>query len=83
MAKRYINVAYKDREMAKRLGARWDPSVKRWYCPAGSALAKVYSWRKASGSPMSVMGEPSVSGSVAAAGSRRTGTGDAQLSFLA
>ena len=45
--KRYINVAYKDREMAKRLGARWDPSVKRWYCPPGSALAKVYSWRKA------------------------------------
>jgi hypothetical protein len=48
MTKRYINVAYKDREMAKRLGARWDASVKRWYCPPGSALAKVYSWRKAS-----------------------------------
>lgn len=45
MMKRYINVAYKDRDMAKRLGARWDPSVKRWYCPAGSALAKAYSWR--------------------------------------
>ncbi|GLQ20456.1 DUF5710 domain-containing protein [Algimonas porphyrae] len=48
MTKRYINVAYKDREMAKRLGARWDASVKRWYCPPGSALAKVYSWRQAS-----------------------------------
>ncbi len=49
MSKRYINVAYKDREMAKRLGARWDASVRRWYCPPGSALAKVYSWRKSSG----------------------------------
>ena len=48
MTKRYINVAYKDREMAKRLGARWDPSVRRWYCPPGSALAKIYSWRKPS-----------------------------------
>lgn len=53
MTKRYINVAYKDREMAKRLGARWDASVKRWYCPADSALAKVYSWRKGSGVPSS------------------------------
>lgn len=48
MTKRYINVAYKDRDMAKRLGARWDASVRRWYCPPGSALAKVYSWRKPS-----------------------------------
>ena len=45
MTRRYINVAYKDREMAKRLGARWDASVKRWYAPPGSALAKVYAWR--------------------------------------
>ena len=48
MPKHYINVAYKDRDMAKRLGARWDPSVKRWYCPPGSALSKIYSWRKSS-----------------------------------
>lgn len=48
MSKRYINVSYQDRDMAKRLGARWDASVKRWYCPPNSALAKVYSWRKAS-----------------------------------
>ena len=48
MAKTYINVAYKDRDMAKRLGARWDASVRRWYCPPGSPLAKIYSWRKPS-----------------------------------
>ena len=64
MTKRYINVAYKDREMAKRLGARWDASVKRWYCPPGSALAKIYSWRKGPGPtpesavPSSVMTPP-------------------------
>jgi len=47
MAKKYINVSYKDREMAKKLGAKWDPSVRRWYCPSGSPLAKIFSWRKA------------------------------------
>jgi len=43
-----LNVAYKDRDLAKRLGAKWDPSVRRWYCPAGSPLSKIFSWRKAS-----------------------------------
>ena len=46
-AKTYIDVAYKDRELAKRLGARWDASAKRWYCPSGSTLALIYKWRKA------------------------------------
>jgi len=46
--KHYLNVAYKDRDLAKRLGAKWDPSVRRWYCPSGSPLSKIFSWRKAS-----------------------------------
>ena len=46
-AKTYIDVAYKDRDLAKRLGARWDASAKRWYCPSGSTLALIYKWRKA------------------------------------
>jgi len=45
MAKRYLDVNYDDRELAKRLGAKWDPSVRRWYCPAGSPLAKIFKWR--------------------------------------
>jgi len=47
MTKQYLNVAYEDRELAKRLGARWDPSVRRWYCTKGSALAKIFAWRAA------------------------------------
>ena len=87
MAKRYINVAYKDRDMAKRLGARWEPSVRRWYCPPGSALAKVYSWRKAgSGAAVSVsssetLSNPSMSGVVASRTRKSPPSG--QLSFLA
>ena len=46
--KHFLNVAYKDRDLAKRLGAKWDPSVRRWYCLAGSPLSKIFSWRKAS-----------------------------------
>ena len=45
--KHYLNVDYKDRDLAKRLGAKWDPSVRRWYCPSGSPLAKIFTWRKA------------------------------------
>lgn len=47
ITKHYLNVAYNDRDLAKRLGAKWDPSVRRWYCPAGSPLSKIFSWRKA------------------------------------
>ena len=44
-AKKYLDVKYTERELAKRLGARWDPSVQRWYCPAGSPLATIFKWR--------------------------------------
>ena len=80
MAKRYINVAYKDRDMAKRLGARWDPSVKRWYCPAGSALAKAYSWRKA---PQAGIGRASdIPPSMAANSNVSAARANPQLSLL-
>lgn len=80
MMKRYINVAYKDRDMAKRLGARWDPSVRRWYCPPGSVLAKAYGWRKA---PASGLGTSAhISPSVAANSNRVAARGNPQLSLL-
>lgn len=47
MDKKYLSVDYSDKELAKRLGAKWDPSVNRWYCLEGSALSKVLSWRAA------------------------------------
>ena len=45
--KHYLNVDYKDRDLAKRLGAKWDASVRRWYCPSGSPLAEIFNWRRA------------------------------------
>ena len=45
MAKKYLDVRYEDRELAKRLGAKWDPAIRRWYCPSGSPLAKIFQWR--------------------------------------
>lgn len=47
MTKRFLNVAYEDRDLAKRLGARWDPALKRWYYAKNSPLAKVFGWRAA------------------------------------
>jgi len=45
MAKQYLNVDYKDKDLVKRLGGRWDPNVKKWYCPRGSELARIFAWR--------------------------------------
>lgn len=38
-AKTYLHVAYKDKEAAKALGARWDGKQKQWYAPEGTDLA--------------------------------------------
>lgn len=39
----YLNVAFKDKEKAKRLGCKWDALTKRWYAP--NELIKA-SWLK-------------------------------------
>jgi hypothetical protein len=36
MVKQYLNVPYAEREEAKKMGARWDPAVKKWYMPVFS-----------------------------------------------
>lgn len=28
----YLNVPYSEKDIAKNLGAKWDPSKKKWYC---------------------------------------------------
>ena len=35
----WLTVPFDRRELAKKLGARWDPLTKLWYCPAGKNLA--------------------------------------------
>lgn len=45
MVKQYLSVDYKDKDLVKRLGGRWDPAVKRWYCPRGSELSRIFAWR--------------------------------------
>ena len=30
----YLSVPYKQKDEAKKLGARWDPIVKKWYIPS-------------------------------------------------
>ncbi|NNE59068.1 MAG: hypothetical protein HKN36_13255 [Hellea sp.] len=47
MTKQYLNVDYKDKDLVKRLGGRWDPTVRKWYCPRGSELSKILAWRPA------------------------------------
>ena len=33
--RRYLNIAYKDKDLAKLLGARYDGEAKSWYIPVG------------------------------------------------
>jgi putative DNA primase/helicase len=46
--KTYIHVAYKEKDEAKRLGARWDKSERSWYVPKGADLSEFEKWRKPS-----------------------------------
>jgi exodeoxyribonuclease VII large subunit len=44
MTPHYLTAGYRDREMVKALGARWDPDRRRWYVPEGRDLAPFASW---------------------------------------
>ncbi len=35
----YLKVPYSDKEFAKKLGCRWNPDKKRWYCMKNSRNA--------------------------------------------
>lgn len=40
----FLNVPFHMKEEAKRLGARFDMSSKRWFVPDGVDLAPMYQW---------------------------------------
>ena len=44
MPETYLQTAYKDREIVKGLGARWDAARKQWYVPDGRDLAPFVTW---------------------------------------
>lgn len=39
-----LKVAFKDKEKAKALGARWNAELKQWYVPAGRDLVPFAAW---------------------------------------
>ena len=42
--KTWLNVAFKEKEAAKALGAKWDRAEKKWYAPAGTDLTPLAKW---------------------------------------
>jgi exodeoxyribonuclease VII large subunit len=40
----HLNVPYSEKDIAKSLGARWDPGVKKWYVTAGVDLSLFGAW---------------------------------------
>ncbi|MCX7084250.1 MAG: DUF5710 domain-containing protein [Methylococcales bacterium] len=44
-SKTYLNVPYAQKDAAKALGARWDPTQKKWYVPANVDVFLFDAWR--------------------------------------
>lgn len=40
----FLNVPYAEKDEAKALGARWNPTKRRWYVPDGTATAAFAKW---------------------------------------
>lgn len=40
----FLNVPYAEKDQARELGARWNPTRKRWYVPNGVALEAFERW---------------------------------------
>ena len=47
-----LDVDYNDRALAKRVGARWDAGISRWFVPAGHSLCNFREWIPSSGDGM-------------------------------
>ena len=42
--KTFLSVPYKEKEEAKKLGAKWDKEAKSWFAPEGTDLSKLREW---------------------------------------
>lgn len=42
--RQYINCSYAEKEEAKRKGAKWDASEKKWYIPEGKSSDGFEKW---------------------------------------
>ena len=42
--KTFLSVPYREKDQAKKLGAKWDKEAKSWYAPEGTDLAKLRDW---------------------------------------
>jgi Domain of unknown function (DUF5710) len=42
MSKIFLCVSFADKEQAKKLGAKWDGDVKRWYCEKMTTELDIY-----------------------------------------
>jgi len=45
----FLNVPYAEKDEARALGARWNPTKKRWYVPPGVALDAFAKWKPEGG----------------------------------
>ena len=41
---KYLNVPFAEKDEAKSLGAKWNPTIKKWYAPKGSNIEKFSKW---------------------------------------
>src|SRR6218665_800918 len=44
MSRTFLTVAFREKDAAKALGARWDGAERRWYVPDGLELAQFVAW---------------------------------------
>ena len=40
----YLNTPYSEKELVKKLEARWDPEAKKWYVPDGTKRETFRRW---------------------------------------
>lgn len=53
MASTYLTVPFKDKDVAKNLGAKWDAVQRKWYVPEGRELTPFSVWLLSGSEPVS------------------------------